>query len=338
VIGFARSFVMVITVVAMLLGHLLPVGEHSLLLQNLRNGLHAPVFLLFSVITWRVLVGSTRGNTQAKATLVTVAFAVAVATGGEMLQHLQGQPFSLRDLTFDLIGCGTAMLYLNGRAVLRRSGINRAARIVTLSSYVLLSMLLLPPGRSALTLIARADAMPQLVSPDSSLLRENLEGRSARISPVAQAHGWPVDSEPVLRIETSAGKYAGVAVLDPHPDWRNYTNLSFLAASGDGRERRLTLRIHDEEHNQSYEDRFNRSWHLGRPVIDGRKEGIDQPRRFCVPLSDIEQAPMSRTLDLSGIAGMAFFVTDARAGDVFLLSDVRLERLSGKPCGLLSYP
>jgi hypothetical protein len=319
-----------VTIAGLLLGHLLPFGEHSLLLQNLRNALHGPAFLLGSVIIWQAI--QHRFTTSATA-LVSGAMVVAIAIGGEALQFANGYPFSLRDIGFDLLGGTTILLYMSGVAARRGLTLKPGAALpLRAGAGVLLIVLMLPAAWWSLTIVGRSLDMPQLISHQYPWWRSSIEAHGSTISLVEPPPGWPLDRSPVVRIQTVDARYAGVTLLDPYPDWQGFSSLTFLAASGDGRERRLTMRVHDEAHDQSYADRLNRSWHLGRPVRNGIRSGIDEPRRFCIPLSEIEHAPAGRDMNLGSISALAFFVTDARAGDVFLLGDMRLEHLSGEPC------
>ena len=59
------------------------------------------------------------------------------------------------------------------------------------------------------------------------------------------------------------------------------------------------LRIDDQQHNQAYSDRFNRSLTL----MPGRN-------RIKIPLSRVVQAPAGRDMDIKHIAGLALFAVD----------------------------
>jgi len=323
--------VLALTITGLLLGHLLPFGEHSLLLQNLRNALHGPAFLLGSAVIWQVL--QHRSSTVNTA-LITGTAVFATAFGGEALQLVNGYPFSFRDIGFDLLGGATALMYLSGNAV-RHGRMLRpeAASMLRGGAGVLLIALMLPAAWWSLAIVERHLAVPQLMDDRFPLRRNMIEAHNSTITLLKPPPGWPAEHRRVVRVETSAARYAGIAIPDPFPDWSGFSSLTFLAASGDGRERRLTLRVHDNAHDQSYADRFNRSWHLGRPVVNGLRSGLDTARRFCIPLEEIEAAPAERKMDLKSISALAFFTTDAEAGDVFLLGDVRLEKRSaGRVC------
>ena len=61
------------------------------------------------------------------------------------------------------------------------------------------------------------------------------------------------------------------------------------------------MSVHDKIHNQDYVDRFNKVLHL--------EHGVNE---FDIPLSQIEQGPLGRELDLTNVAGIVLFASELK--------------------------
>ena len=72
--------------------------------------------------------------------------------------------------------------------------------------------------------------------------------------------------------------------------------------------------VHDKFHNQDYVDRYNKTLHL--------EQGINE---FDIPLSQIEQGPLGRELDLTNVAGIVLFVSERKNSLQIELSDIYLK-------------
>ncbi len=128
---------------------------------------------------------------------------------------------------------------------------------------------------------------------------------------VAAGTGWPNGGE-VLRVSGTAGSAAAAFHRFP-PDWRRWSTLSFFAATADGADTVLTVRVHDTAHDGRYRDRFNEAFEIG-PV----------PGRIVIDIDDIRRGPTGRELNLERVAGLIIFV-DASLSGGFLIDDLTLE-------------
>ncbi|MEJ2602698.1 MAG: hypothetical protein P8172_05325 [Gammaproteobacteria bacterium] len=298
-----------------LLGHLLPLGGGSYIGQSLRDSLHGPAFFLFSAIVFRLALPSLGAL---RAALFAAAAVLLAAPAGETAQLLAGQKFSLHDIRQDLLGGACALLALVAHYGRREGRIDsRRARAITAGAWLLSFAVLAPVLWWTWVLAARAAAVPVIAGFEGAW-EESLITAGERIEKPA---GWPAAGLYVLRVATPARKYAGVRFLDPYPHWGGFTDLRFVAGTDDRETRRLAFRVHDVYHNQQYSDRFNRAFTIG-----------PEPREFCIPLDDIQQAPDNRQMDLDAIDGMTFFLVDTDGTEVFLLDAIRLGYSATGPC------
>ncbi|MBK1731693.1 carbohydrate binding domain-containing protein [Thiococcus pfennigii] len=310
----ARPLIVAIAGVGLLLaGHLLPLGGEGYIAQQVRNSLHGPAFLAFTAVFF-LLARASLGTLGAA--LISATAALLAAPGGEFLQYLTGKDTSLADIAHDWAGAAATLLVLGGWFAWRDGRIDRRRRREILAVGGLLALVVAAPLTWWLYVAAaRASSMPVLADFERRGQTALLGGLAAELSVVARPDHWPGRGDYVLEVRLRQSRYAGVDFLAPPPDWTGYASLRFLAATGDGTRRRLTLRIHDATHNQAYGDRFNGRWPIG-----------PEPAQICVPLAEIRQAPKDRSMDLSAIAGMIFFLTGNRGGEVFLLDDVTLTK------------
>jgi len=294
-------------VVIILLGHLLPLGGHSYIGQSLRDSLHGLAFFVFTLIIFRLALPRLGVY---RAALFAASASLLAGPAGELAQWLNGQEYSLRDIGQDALGAAAALCLMIGRHG-RREGRLRPdrARAVTAGGGFLLVVVLAPVVWWTWVLAARAAAAPVIADFEGAWETALITAGER----VATPAGWPAAGNYLLRVETPARRYAGVQFRDPYPHWGGFSELRFVAAAGDGEAHDLTLRIHDEAHDNRFADRFNRSFAIG-----------PEPREYCIALADIENAPDGRRMDLAAIAGMTFFLIDTEGTEVFLLDAIRL--------------
>ncbi len=301
--------------VTLMLGHLLPFGEHSYIAQQIRDSFHGPAFLVFAWVIWRLAIPR---FTVYGTALLAAATALIAAPAGELAQVATGKAFSFSDIGHDLAGAACAIAFLIGHHARRERLLPPGrSRALTAGGTMLLIVVLAPLAWWTWVLAARAAAVPILAGFEGDWELVLLTaGRKVESPP-----GWPGQGRRVLRVETPPRKYAGVQFKDPYPHWGGFTDLRFIAATGDGVAHELNLRIHDETHDQSFRDRFNRSWQI-----------TPEPREICIPLEEVRAAPKGRAMDMDAIDGMTFFLIDTAGGEIVLLDDIRLGYSLRGPC------
>jgi hypothetical protein len=111
------------------------------------------------------------------------------------------------------------------------------------------------------------------------------------------------------------GNYAALVLTEPISDWQewNFLEIDLKALPSD---MQVIVRVHDRQHDQSHEDRFNESFTL-----------LARERTLLrIPLTRIREGPDRRVLDLSNIAGVVVFAPEAAPARELSVHTVRLSR------------
>jgi hypothetical protein len=115
--------------------------------------------------------------------------------------------------------------------------------------------------------------------------------------------------EQALRVHFTKAPWPGVTFDEPYPDWSAYTTLHLDLTNPGETALPLVIRVHDREHDWKYDDRFNRGISLAP-----RSRHV-----YSIRLTEIEQGPATRRLDLTHLAGLRLFTRDAYVGrDLFV--------------------
>lgn len=118
------------------------------------------------------------------------------------------------------------------------------------------------------------------------------------------------------RFTATGHSYAGIAIREPPSDWRGYEALRVALSNPGSVPIAVNVRVDDLPRDTEYEDRFNRE----RLVPAGAE------LQWRIPISEIEQGPRGRPLELSHITRIAVFLSPGSRGASFDLESVRLER------------
>jgi len=269
-------YLLATTVVASALAaHLyMPAAISNLAAEAIRS-LHAPGFGILAVILLRL--GIFRGSDVRRyAKAATLAFLLAFAA--ESIQIPFGREAELKDLAADAIGIlgflGVSAL-LDG--TIRQHTSLPLFSLFAISAIVAVLLALAPTTWLSTALVYRDMSMPVLHSFDSRL--ERAYRRSGNpVIPFEAPASWPADGRHAARL-TSTGKSGLMLNIFPYPDWSGYEAVSFIAATVDGKPRRVALGF----------------W--GMATENGSPPGryythvmIDQePERYCVPLANLDR-------------------------------------------------
>ena len=142
------------------------------------------------------------------------------------------------------------------------------------------------------------------------------EPLSAQVSQVSLPSGLSRGgSATALRIESDGGSLQGWGHFEPVPDWSSFNLLKLDLTNPNERPLALSIRVHDEAHDNRVDDRFNYvlTLHAG------------ERRVASIPLQDVRNGPRLRPLDLSHVAGIIVFAPSPLPGQQFLLQRIWLE-------------
>lgn len=266
---------------------------HPLILGLLNNAAHAPVFGALAV-TLLALLRRRPGVSQAAR--YGGAWLLAIAVGGviELIQPLIGRGAEWRDVLTDALGAaaGLAIAWLWEH---RRAAAGWHAKLpAILVLAVSVTIAAWPLGEAAIAYANRASRFPTLLTDQLRFDRYFVHFRGVEATHVEPAG---------LTIRIVGRRYPGVTLVEPSPDWTGYQRLMLDLENPGDRPLTLTLRVHDRDHDNRAEDRFNRDLEL-------------EPRRrttIAIALDEIADAPQGRALDLSGVAGIILYSSGSRA-------------------------
>ncbi|MDO8835113.1 MAG: VanZ family protein [Vicinamibacterales bacterium] len=279
---------------------------------------HAPLFGLAALVIRSLLASEAHlaGVWRTSA----VAFGVALAAGAatELIQvFLPSRDASLIDLARDAAGAGAFLMLWSLYLAWRRPGTapTTAAGRAGIAAVAVLA-LLAAGGHLLFTTAAYAGrnrAFPLLFPADGAWWQEpfvSTRGASLSPAPAFSGHG----DGPWVRLDLRPGRYSGLELVEPFPDWRNRTRLVFAIVSEMKAPLNLELRVHDRDHNRRFADRFNRTL----TIVPGEN-------RIIVNLDDVRQSPGRRQMDLARIRSVMLFVTRLAGPARVYVGPMRLE-------------
>ncbi|MEW8264975.1 MAG: VanZ family protein [Candidatus Thiodiazotropha sp.] len=289
-----------------LLGTQLP-GDSRLML-SLQDSGHFLIFTLLMLALLWPYRNSPRPPVWPLVSLV-LLFGLLV----ELVQSLIGRQPSLYDLLMDLLGVAAGGILFFG--LFKRSlspGLGLAvAALLALAAFSL-------PIYWLIVYQARAADFPQLINTDGSISNALIKGsRGGVVRRIAVEEDWRIPMElgvkSCLYVSLQEGRWPGVSLFEPSPNWGGYRVLALTLYSDRADELTLTLRINDRNHNKQPEDRYSRRFTL-HPGIN----------RISVPLDEVEDAPEGRSMDLSAISKLMLFASPAYTGSGFCLLSMEL--------------
>lgn len=156
-----------------------------------------------------------------------------------------------------------------------------------------LMLLLLMPLLGALTDEYRGYRQFPVLSDFSSRLElQRWKGEAGIMRVKSMEH----DEGHLLKVNLSTAHYSGTGMQYLEGDWSQYQWLNFRFYQPQVEALRLTIRIHDDRHNNAYSDRFNQSYVL--------KQGWST---ISIELDKVRHAPDSREMDMKHIRDVSFF-------------------------------
>jgi len=246
------------------------------------------LFAVLSFVIYRQVKEAWHFSPDLMVYLVTFMFGMLFGAVVELLQNFVQREASLDDFYRDGLGLAAGLCLVAAYDL--KAVRNRRPVIVFLlmmsAGFVMLGMSSL--AQLSWHYLEKGKAFPVIVDFDS---------------------GWSASF-----VRLNRGEYTGIKVIELAPDWTGYHILRLDVFSEGEAAISLTLRVHDDKHNQDYADRFN--------VKLSIRPGINQIK---VPLINVERGPVSRKLDLANIAGIGMFTIKPDDFDRLHLGRIFLE-------------
>lgn len=274
----------------------IPLPAESLWWREAINSSHTLLFFILSFVIYHSIVRRYRSPNKIIIGIVVLFGGLLLGTVIEILQGLTQRESSLSDVYRDFYGISAALCLVG---FINVKGFHDKKLTAVIYMFVGIAFLLsglMPLIKLSWHYIERDSAFPVIVDFNadwsSSFVRFN---NAEMIKVSAEDRNKPDGFYPV---QFGRGKYPGISVIEPEPDWSDYHELHVKIFSNDERNIDLILRVHDRQHNQDHDDRFNKKL-LIRP---GQNE-------FEIALSQIQRGPAHRQLDLKNIAGLILFAS-----------------------------
>lgn len=236
--------------------------------------------------------------------LVVSAVVIVVGVAIEWLQGNVGRQSDWHDIFRNLIGTWLALAWMKRPSANTRKAIVRW--LLRLTAVVLLVAELKAVADVAQLQYRISHQLPTLYDFSASEPSLYWRGNVHRTKDHASGEDFS------LRVNLGTNFYAGAALDNLPGDWREYDALQVAIYNPEATTLEMTLRVNDVVHDRSkssYSDRYNT-----RLPLD---PGLN---RFRIPLSEIRNAPQTRTMDMHEIRRLVIFTTQLKqARQIYLL-------------------
>lgn len=290
--------------------------REPLLANELWNAGHVPLFFLLTAL-WLDYRVSGRAATARRLVIEPLSIGISIGLLIETIQLFTGRDFSLRDLMLDLCGIGTALAFrlpaVSALKDVHRKAIRTGAATITF-------LALIPLWLAAADLGFRQHQFPVL---------SNFETPLETIRWVANTKTRVIKHEHSHVLEITLWPRSGynkVSLVHFNGDWTEAGYLALDINNTSGKNRGLTIRVHDEKHmqaQQDYNDRYNGHFNLNPGW-----------NNLVIPISDIQRAPKRRRIDISKIAEIQIFNQGLEEKWIIYIDNIRLLPKAGPTAGL----
>lgn len=315
---FIALFVVLVGAVLVLVFGALP--DTNLFWRELQNSGHTLLFIPIAIVILLLLRSLAKRFYQKPYKLYMVACCVSLIIGVmiELIQLMIHGDASAMDVVRDLAGVIVGFgLYARTDFELRsydlKSGTRMRAGIVVLSFFVFIASMF-PLAFLSATYVQRETAFPVVVDLSANWMRPFLQLQNAVINSPKSEEFKMEGEDQLTRVDFKSGLFPGVSIIEVSPDWLAYVTLTVIVYSKLDQSFDLVLRVHDDQHSYTYDDRFN--------VVLTVNSGANH---FRVLLEDIKNAPVGRKMNLMQMKEITLFSSRPVEGLYFYMSDIRLE-------------
>ncbi|MFK5925874.1 MAG: VanZ family protein [Desulfuromusa sp.] len=262
---------------------------------------------LFCFALWAYLYVVWRSDQSFKRHLFEVVI-LAFVLGGltELIQSQIGREAAWQDLGNDLVGAAVGVVFF---AESRKTVSTWQLKFLQVPILFIALWSLFPVGKILVDDVIAWRQFPLLSGFETPFEKTRWSG-SARRKINHEIHFAGNSS---LKIKFTTQRYSGGGLKDFPRDWSAYRAVSLQVFNPDPEPMQLYYRIHDQQHNNTYSDRFNTSFDL-----------TPGWNHLEVSLAKVAQAPKNRSLDLTHIAGMGLFVGKLNHPRILYLDEVKL--------------
>ena len=296
---------LLLSIAAVIGGHLLPGLDASRVEDGMRNGLHVVVFAGLAAVIF-FLVARLRGYLVAL--VISILVSAVIGYAAELTQSIFDRELDYRDVGRDVAG---ATLAAFGLAIWGVAGRWRN------------SVLAVGAGRAVSTCLLALVFLPFAFWMTVSIL-----GRVASPVIIDFSQWWhpyiyrPVNADITVPASSSDGasialrryRRSGLVISPLVTDWRAFEFLVIDAQMIAGEDATVTVRVNDRSHTGSWSDLYYASIVVGRSASNIR-----------ISLDAFVEEAAKESIDHSDIREIVFFVRNARDDWKMQLRSIRLE-------------
>jgi len=286
-----------------------PFATESLWWRQALNSGHTFFFFVLSFALYNQVKNIPKFSERRVAICITIFFCLFLGAAIELIQgyfyDVLQREGSIDDFYNDIYGMVSGLAL----AAVRRQEIVRQKLL-----FGLIGAFFLMLGSYSLIQISwhgfqRANALPLVTQFHESWMTSFVRLQQVEMTGVITKQGrkW-------YQMRFDKSKYPGIDIIEPVADWSAYKEIGFEVWSNNENDVSLTLRIHDDKHNQEYSDRFNR-----RFII---KPGMNS---ISVNLLDVKHSPKNRELNMNSVSGMKVFMVDVKESTFLDMSNIYFE-------------
>lgn len=220
---------------------------------------------------------------------------------------IPGRYFEVSDILHDVVGAGCFLILaysFPGRTIKFRRITHAAALTIVMAATI-------PIFLAADDEISMHKEFPLIGSFESQLemKRWHVQDGEMMRSSLHATHG-----DYSLKAQLLPGEYPGVSLGHMVRHWKAYDRLVFDVFLDGDDPLKITVRIQDKEHNDEYDDRYNKNFELspGSNVI-------------AIDLKEVMSAPKDRTMDMNNIENICIFSHNLAQQRILYFDNFRLE-------------
>lgn len=258
--------------------------------------------LIYQLIQWGLLEKFRLPTQWAIYLLITFVLGTSI----ELLQYGTQRSPDVADISRDLMG-GVLALAFSSRLLAMSS--RRFINVIRPLAVVLLVMHLVPLTRASVDEVNAFLRFPVISDFETPFELDRWRGSATR----EVVNIDPEKSDHQMKIGFGRDLYSSASMRYLPGDWSAYTTLHIRLFQPEFKPLRITIRIHDEQHETAavsylHNDRFNRRFVLHQGWND-----------IAISLSEVRQAPKKRQMDLTRVRNINLFTSRlSREREVFL--------------------
>jgi uncharacterized protein YfiM (DUF2279 family) len=281
--------------------------------KALENAFHVPLFAAIAVgVLWWWHAKSRELHTRHY--LGAFLFAVALGAITEIAQSFTATRHPewvdlLNDVCGAALGLSVFALFDSRKVILRST-----RRTLKLTIVVTTIVLVTPLLQVGYLYWQQWRQLPNLVTWNSTAGYYSVTATSADLN-VVELLRWGKEGELAMQVTPLRdGRWASLLIEEPWADWSAYSQLAIDVVNPGKQPIELLVRINDQQHNNDFDDRFNKSYALA-PLTRTTLQ---------LPLSAVKSAPAKRQMDMRAISRVVLFQDADRAAYVLYVCAVRL--------------